>query len=154
MSRSNAIEIGQAFTGWMTNKGPVIISHPDFNAATSFNVQKKAYTDSNNVISSSDGGNMEGRISALEVNVSYIKDDVAALKSSSEKSIETLNSLDKNMAVVLEKLTTLKEAIDKKPSKDAVDSSISKAKLTVLFGVPSLCAALVGLFKVYAHFFL
>lgn len=153
MPNSYALEVGQPFTGWMTSKGPVIISHPDFDVATSFHVQKKAYTDSNNVISPSDGGNMEGRISALEVNVSYIKDDVAALKSSSAKSIETLNSLDKNMAVVLEKLTTLKESIDKKPSKDAIESSIAKAKLTILVGVPSLCAAIAGICKIYTHFF-
>ncbi|AUZ72569.1 TPA: hypothetical protein MYO72_001612 [Citrobacter freundii] len=100
-----------------------------------------------------DGGdNMEKRIAILEVEVSHIKQDVSEIKTAVSKIDTTANSLDKNMAVVLEKLSAIKDSLDKKPSADAVDKKISEAKLAVLLGVPGIIAIGTGLYKAFKHY--
>lgn len=111
--------------------------------ASSSNTEKK----------SADGGdNMEKRLAVLEVEVSYIKNDVSELKKSATAIESTVNSIDKNMAVVLEKLTTIKAEIDKKPSNDAVEKKISDAKLAVLLGVPAIIGVGTALVKYASKF--
>lgn len=110
---------------------------------------------SGNTEKKSDGGgdNMEKRLAVLEVEVSHIKTDVSELKKSSASIESTVNSIDKNMAVVLEKLTTIKAEIDKKPSSDTVDKKISDAKLAVLLGVPAIIGIGTAVVKYAARFF-
>lgn len=90
---------------------------------------------------STDGGDdMEKRLAVLEVEVSHIRSDVSELKTSTISIQSTVNTIDKNMAVVLEKLSSIKADIDKKPSSDAVARKISDAKLAILLGVPAIIA--------------
>ena len=104
--------------------------------------------------STEDGGDdMEYRLAILEVEVAHIKKDVAEIKNTVSKVDTTVNSLDKNMAVVLERLSSIKESVDKKPSSDTVDKKISDAKLAILLGVPAIIAIGTGLYKAFMHFF-
>ncbi|WP_234016108.1 MULTISPECIES: hypothetical protein [Cronobacter] len=101
-----------------------------------------------------DGGdNMESRVAVLENDVSHIKSDTKELKTSVSELTSTVNSIDKNMAVVLERLETIKESLDKKPSTDAVEKRISEAKLAVLLGVPAIIGIATALYKFASHIF-
>jgi len=108
---------------------------------------------------SNDGGNgggesmLESRVAKLESDVSYIKSNVAELKLSVLALSNTASSLDKSMAVVIEKLTSIKDSLDKKPSTDAVEKKISDAKLAVLLGVPALLTIGTAIYKVAQHYF-
>lgn len=97
---------------------------------------------------STDGGdNMETRIAVLEADVAHIKKDASDLKDKAS-SIETIvNSVDKNMAVVLERLDGIKESLSKKPSTDAVEKRISDAKLAIILAVPAIIAVGTALYK-------
>ncbi|ELY2714525.1 hypothetical protein CBR20_19875 [Cronobacter sakazakii] len=96
---------------------------------------------------------MESRVAVLENDVSHIKSDTKELKISVSGLTSTVNSIDKNMAVVLERLDTIKESLDKKPSTDAVEKRISEAKLAVLLGVPAIIGIATALYKFAAHMF-
>ncbi|KAB8311825.1 hypothetical protein EH227_00905 [Rouxiella chamberiensis] len=90
---------------------------------------------------------METRIAVLEADVAHIKKDVSDLKAKAS-SIETIvNSVDKNMAVVLERLDGIKESLSKKPSTDAVEKRISDAKLAIILTVPAIIAVGTALYK-------
>ena len=70
------------------------------------------------------GGNgMDQRMAVLESKVSQINSDVTQLKS-------TVSAIDKNTAVILERLDNIKESLAKKPSSDAVDKKIAEAKVS------------------------
>ncbi|WP_244370886.1 hypothetical protein [Rahnella sp. ChDrAdgB13] len=103
---------------------------------------------SDTLMKSTDGGdNMETRIAVLEADVAHIKKDVSDLKAKAS-SIETIvNSVDKNMAVVLERLDGIKESLSKKPSTDAVEKRISDAKLAIILTVPAIIAVGTALYK-------
>ncbi|MGC0994726.1 hypothetical protein [Pantoea agglomerans] len=93
------------------------------------------------------GGDMlEPRIARLESDVSYIRRDIDELKSD-------VKSVSQSMIIALERLETIKESLNKKPSTDAVDKKISEAKLAVLLGVPAIIAVGTGIYKAFQHFF-
>lgn len=100
----------------------------------------------------SGGNDMEKRIAVLEADVAHIKGDVSEIKSSVSSLNATVISLDKNMAVALEKLSGIKDSIDKKPSTDAVEKRIAEAKLAILLGVPAIIGVGTAIYKVIAHF--
>ncbi|WP_259349649.1 hypothetical protein [Enterobacter sp. RHBSTW-00175] len=103
--------------------------------------------------STEDGGDdMEKRISILEIEVAHIKKDVTEIKTTVSKIDTTVNSLDKNMAVVLEKLSSIKDSLDKKPSSDAIDRKITEAKLAILLGVPAIIAIGTGIYKAFKNY--
>ncbi|WP_313017911.1 hypothetical protein [Atlantibacter hermannii] len=80
---------------------------------------------------SSDGGdNMEKRLAILENEVAHIKGEVSELKSTANAVSLTVNSIDKNMAVALERLEFIKDSLAKKPNTDTVDRKISEAKVS------------------------
>jgi len=98
------------------------------------------------------GDDMEKRLAVLEVEVSYVKSDVSDLKKTTKSIESTVNSIDKNMAVVLEKLGSIKAELDKKPSADAVEKKISEAKLAVLLGVPAIIGVGTAIIKLANKF--
>ncbi|WP_254245580.1 hypothetical protein [Klebsiella michiganensis] len=71
----------------------------------------------------SGGGEMEQRLAILEAKVSHIESDVTELKN-------TVAVVDKNTAVILERLDGIKESLAKKPSSDSVDKKIAEAKVS------------------------
>lgn len=92
------------------------------------------------------GGSMlEPRVARLESDVSYIRRDVDELKAD-------VKSVSQNMIIVLERLETIKESLNKKPSTDTVDKKITDAKLAVLLGVPTIIAVGTGVYKVFQYF--
>lgn len=92
------------------------------------------------------GGDMlEPRVARLESDVSYIRKDIDELKSD-------VKTVSQNMILVLERLETIKESLNKKPSTDAVDKKISDAKLAVLLGVPAIIAVGTGIYKIIQHY--
>lgn len=100
------------------------------------------------------GGDMlEPRVAKLEADVAHIKADVSELKLSMSKVGDTVGSIDKNLAVLIEKFSGLKESVDKKPSSDAMDKKISDAKLSILLGVPAIIAIGTATYKLAMHFF-
>lgn len=100
------------------------------------------------------GGDMlEPRVAKLEADVEHIKADVSELKLSMSKVGDTVGSIDKNLAVLIEKFSGLKESVDKKPSSDAMDKKISDAKLSILLGVPAIIAIGTAAYKLAMHFF-
>lgn len=105
-------------------------------------------------LSGGDGGdgNLEKRIAILEVEISHVKNEVAEIKASVIKIDSNVNSLDKNMALVLEKLSTIKDSLDKKPSVDAVDKKFSDAKLALLLGVPAIMTIITAIYKAIQHY--
>ncbi|MDF7627684.1 hypothetical protein PUG46_00205 [Erwiniaceae bacterium L1_55_4] len=108
----------------------------------------------NTLKKTNDGGDdMEKRIAVLEAEVTHIRTDVGDLKKSSLEIDKTVNSLDKNMAIVLERLTAIKESLDKKPSTDAVEKRISDAKLAILLGVPGIIGVATAIYKAVSHFY-
>lgn len=98
-----------------------------------------------------DGGNggggdmLEARVARLEVDVNYIRRDVDELKTD-------VKSINQNMIVALERLESIKENLNKKPSADTVDKKISDAKLAVLLGVPTIIAIGTGIYKLIRHY--
>lgn len=92
------------------------------------------------------GGMLEARVAKLESDVGYIRRDIDELKTD-------VKSVDRNMIMVLERLESIKESLDKKPSSNAVDKKISDAKLAVLLGVPSIIAIGTGIYKAVMHFY-
>lgn len=92
------------------------------------------------------GGDMlEPRIARLESDVSYIRRDIDELKGD-------VKSVSQSMIIVLERLETIKESMNKKPSTDTVDKKISEAKLAVLLGVPAIIAVGTGIYKIIQHY--
>lgn len=69
------------------------------------------------------GGSMEQRLAALEAVVSRMEKDLSETNS-------TMNAVDKNTSVILERLGNLKDSLSQKPSTDAVERKISEAKVT------------------------
>lgn len=102
-----------------------------------------------------DGGGsvIEARVAKLEADVEHIKTDVSELKMTMLKVEGTVSSIDKNLAVLIEKISGLKESVDKKPSSDAMDKKISDAKLSILLGVPAIIAIGTATYKLAMHFF-
>lgn len=98
-----------------------------------------------------DGGNgggdnmLEARVARLEVDVSYIRRDVDELRTD-------VKSINQNMIVALERLESIKENLNKKPSTDTVDKKISDAKLAILLGVPTIIAIGTGIYKLIQHY--
>jgi hypothetical protein len=56
------------------------------------------------------------------------------------------------MAVVLEKLSSIKDSLDKKPSSDAIDRKITEASLQFLLGVPAIIAIGTGIYKAFKNY--
>ncbi|WP_323114504.1 hypothetical protein [Klebsiella variicola] len=69
------------------------------------------------------GGSMEQRLAILEAAVSRIEKQLSETSS-------TMNAVDKNTSVILERLGNLKDSLSQKPSTDAVEKRISEAKAT------------------------
>lgn len=101
-----------------------------------------------------DGGDgmIEARVAKLESDVEHIKADVSELKLTMLKVEGTVGSIDKSLAVLVEKFSGLKESVDKKPSSDSMDKKISDAKLSILLGVPAIIAIGTAAYKVAAHY--
>lgn len=99
------------------------------------------------------GDDMETRIAVLEAEVDHIKNDVSEIKSSVSRLSDTVVSLDKNTAIIMEKLSTIKDSLDTKPSTDAVDKKISNAKLAILGGVPTIIAIGTAIYKIVMHYY-
>ena len=66
---------------------------------------------------------MEQRLAILEAAVSRIEKQLSETSS-------TMNAVDKNTSVILERLGNLKDSLSQKPSTDAVEKRISEAKVT------------------------
>lgn len=82
----------------------------------------------------SGGSGMEQRLAILEVKVSRIESDVTELKG-------TVAIVDKNTAVILERLDSIKESLSKKPTSDAVDKKIAEAKVSqIIWTIGSVLA--------------
>lgn len=80
------------------------------------------------------GGGMDQRLAVLEAKVSRIESDVSELKG-------TVAVVDKNTAVILERLDAIKESLAKKPSADAVDKKIAEAKVSqIIWTIGSVLA--------------
>ncbi|MFW7913589.1 MULTISPECIES: hypothetical protein [Klebsiella] len=80
------------------------------------------------------GGGMDQRLAVLEAKVAHIESDVTDLKS-------TVGVIDKNTAVILERLDGIKESLAKKPSLDAVDKKIADAKVSqIIWTIGSVLA--------------
>lgn len=69
------------------------------------------------------GGMIEARVAKLESDINYIRRDVDEIKAD-------VKSVSQNMTIVLERLESIKESLNKKPSTDVVDKKISDAKLS------------------------
>lgn len=93
------------------------------------------------------GGNdmLEARVAKLEADIGYIRRDVDELRSD-------VKSVSQNMTIVLERLESIKDSLNKKPSTDSVDKKITDAKLSVLLGVPAIIAAGTALYKIVQHY--
>lgn len=92
------------------------------------------------------GGTMlEARVAKLEAEISYIRRDVDELRTDAK-------SISQNMIIAIEKLENIKATLDAKPSADAVDNKISKAKLTILLGVPAIMTVITGIYKIVQHY--
>ncbi|HBR6957990.1 hypothetical protein ASV09_06765 [Klebsiella aerogenes] len=77
---------------------------------------------------------MDQRLAVLEAKVAHIESDVTDLKS-------TVGVIDKNTAVILERLDGIKESLAKKPSLDAVDKKIADAKVSqIIWTIGSVLA--------------
>ncbi|MFE8049275.1 hypothetical protein [Brenneria goodwinii] len=118
------------FWGYMTEKGPIIISSELPYDSEVFKVIQNAYTSSNEIITNDGGGNMNERVARLESDVGHIKNDISDIKSSLSRLDITVKSVDKNVALILEKLDGVKDSLSKKPSADAIDKKISEAKVS------------------------
>lgn len=119
---------GIPFFGYMTERGPIMVSNPDMSTFDAFKALNVVYTSGHGSIS--DGGdNMDKRLAVLEAEVAHIKTDVSDTKRSVSSIETTVNTVDKNLAVIMVKLDNITEALSKKPSSDAVDKKISEAKL-------------------------
>ncbi|EPC6248955.1 hypothetical protein ACR0X0_002478 [Klebsiella pneumoniae] len=80
------------------------------------------------------GGSMEQRLAILEAKVSRIETDVTELKG-------TVSVVDKNTAVILERLDGIKDSLAKKPTSDAVDKKIAEAKVSqIIWTIGSVLA--------------
>ncbi|MDE1571809.1 MULTISPECIES: hypothetical protein [Klebsiella pneumoniae complex] len=80
------------------------------------------------------GGGMEQRLAVLEAKVSRIESDVAELKGS-------VAVVDKNTAVILERLDSIKDSLAKKPTSDLVDKKIAEAKVSqIIWTIGSVLA--------------
>ncbi|HFD3005534.1 hypothetical protein ACQ9EW_04810 [Klebsiella pneumoniae] len=94
-----------------------------------FNVHTLKHSDGNG-----GGGDMEQRLAVLEAKASHIESDVTELKN-------TVAVVDKNTAVILERLDGIKESLAKKPSSDAVDKKIAEAKVSqIIWTIGSVLA--------------
>lgn len=102
-----------------------------------------------------DGGAsmIEVRVAKLEADVEHIKTDVSELKLTMLKVEGTVGSIDKNLAVLIEKFTGLQESVDKKPSSDAMDKKISDAKLSITLGGTAIIGIGTAAYKLAMHFF-
>ncbi|HBV9688860.1 TPA: hypothetical protein MEA38_005381 [Klebsiella variicola] len=77
---------------------------------------------------------MEQRLAILEAKVSRIETDVTELKG-------TVSVVDKNTAVILERLDGIKDSLAKKPTSDAVDKKIAEAKVSqIIWTIGSVLA--------------
>ncbi|AJA97806.1 TPA: hypothetical protein RRE97_005044 [Klebsiella pneumoniae] len=77
---------------------------------------------------------MEQRLAVLEAKVSRIESDVAELKGS-------VAVVDKNTAVILERLDSIKDSLAKKPTSDLVDKKIAEAKVSqIIWTIGSVLA--------------
>lgn len=82
----------------------------------------------------SGGNGMEQRLAVLEAKVSRIESDVTELKG-------TVAVVDKNTAVILERLDSIKDSLSKKPTSDAVDKKIAEAKVSqIIWTIGSVLA--------------
>lgn len=80
------------------------------------------------------GGSVEQRLAILEAKVSRIETDVTELKG-------TVSVVDKNTAVILERLDGIKDSLAKKPTSDAVDKKIAEAKVSqIIWTIGSVLA--------------
>ena len=92
------------------------------------------------------GDNMlEARVAKLEADVSYIRRDVDELRIDAK-------AISQNMIIALERLESIKTALDKKPSTETVDKKISDAKLAIILGVPTILAIVTGIYKLAQHY--
>ncbi|MBL0775060.1 hypothetical protein JK332_25225 [Klebsiella michiganensis] len=77
---------------------------------------------------------MDHRLAVLEAKVAHIESDVSELKS-------TVAVVDKNTAVILERLDGIKESLAKKPTSDSVDKKIAEAKVSqIIWTIGSVLA--------------
>jgi hypothetical protein len=132
----------------MNLESKVVELRPNQDVSSRHKDNKTAY----NAYSGSNGGGngggdmLEPRVAKLESDVSYIRRDVNELKID-------VKSIDKNMTIVLERLESIKESLNKKPSADAVDKKISDAKLAILLGVPAILGTGTAIYKAIMHFY-
>lgn len=129
---------GIPFFGYMTTKGPVIISHPELSKMEAFSVVKGVYTPTNG--STDDGGdNMESRITALETDVANIKISISDIKEDTRKISSDATDAKRDTAVLLQKTLDFDASLSKKPSVDyfetkflGLETKISEVKTWVL----------------------
>lgn len=96
----------------------IVDAHGELVESSLDNHNRKEFSDGNG-----GGGGMEQRLAVLEAKVSHIESHVTELKN-------TVAVVDKNTAVILERLDGIKESLAKKPSSDAVDKKIAEAKVS------------------------
>lgn len=121
------------------------------NNVTQFKISSAAPLDGYN--RTGGGGNhgggddmLETRVAKLESDVSYIRRDIDELKLD-------VKSMSNNMTIALERLSSIKESLNNKPTTDAVDKKISDAKLAVLLGVPAIIGIGTAIYKLVVKFY-
>lgn len=138
--------LGKPFFGYMTAKGPVVISHPDLSSMDAYRVVKGVYTPHNSI--NNDGGDdMETRLAVLESEVAHIKTDVSELKSDTKTVLSGISATQKDVAVILQKLVDIDSALSKKPSTNEMTAAITSAVNKQIIWTIGIALALLGLAK-------
>ena len=131
MDQAHDTGSGIPFFGYMTSKGPVIISHPQLSSMEAFSIVKGVYTSSDS--STDDGGdNMEYRIAVLETDVARIKSDISDIKTDQRIIASDAASASSDIKVVLQKLIDIDANLSTKAGKDYVESAVSGMKVWLL----------------------
>lgn len=95
-----------------------------------------------------DGGdNMEKRIAVLEAEVSHIKSDVAEMKVDVKKASTDTANIQKDVAVMLQKIVDIDTALSKKPSTSDMTAAIASAANKQIVWTIGIAIAVLGLAK-------
>lgn len=65
----------------------------------------------------------------MDQNLTDIDGDFSCIKSDLKEVKTTLASIDKNIAVVLERMESIKDVLEEKPTTDAIGKKISEAQV-------------------------
>lgn len=90
---------------------------------------------------------MEKQLAVVETDVAHVKMDISDLKKSVSTTEFTLNAMDKHLAIVVERLDSIKNTLATTPTTEAVEKRIADARLAIILAVPAIIAAGAALYK-------